>query len=289
MSFSATEAAFEGFRVVRRKPAVVLFWGAMYLLMFALMFGIGAPSFARVMALAETIERSSEPSLSDLQQLGMIYMGMIGWLAPLGLVIGAVLNAAVARSVLRPEQGAWGYLRLGRDELRVLVVNLVLGLLFGLAGGIGFVAVGAFFAGGQPIFYLLGLLAALAVIAGLIWLGVKLSLAVPITVDRGRIALFDSFAATRGRFWPLLGMAIIVLIMTWVVSLLGYIIFMPISLMTGGGLEGLAVYDGLDLPALLTRAWPALAAWSVVNAVLSALQLAVLIAPFSAAWKDLRA
>mgnify|MGYP002652092819 CR=1 FL=1 len=35
MSFSATEAAFEGFRVVRRKPVVVPFWSAVYLAMFA--------------------------------------------------------------------------------------------------------------------------------------------------------------------------------------------------------------------------------------------------------------
>jgi hypothetical protein len=40
--------------------------------------------------------------------------------------------------------------------------------------------------------------------------------------------------------------------------------------------------------AMLGQAWPAILGWSVVNAVLSALQLAVLYAPFSAAWQGLR-
>ena len=34
MSFSATDAAFEGFRVVRRRPAVALAWGLTYLLLY---------------------------------------------------------------------------------------------------------------------------------------------------------------------------------------------------------------------------------------------------------------
>ena len=42
MSFSATDAAFEGFRVVRRHPVVALAWGLTYLLLYVVMFGFGA-------------------------------------------------------------------------------------------------------------------------------------------------------------------------------------------------------------------------------------------------------
>ena len=123
--------------------------------------------------------------------------------------------------------------------------------------------------------------------AGLIWLAVRLSLAVPMTLDQGRIVIFESFKATRGRFWPLLGMSVIVFIMTMVVSLLGSIVAMPITLMTGG-LNSLAAFDGASAAEMLQQSWVAIISWSVINAILSALQLAVLYAPFSAAWQGLR-
>ena len=290
MTFSATEAAFEGFRVVRRKPVLVLLWGAVYLAMFLVMFGVGSGSFARIMTLAQAVEQSAEPSLEDVRQLAMAYVGL-SWLAPVGLVVAAVLSAAVARAVLRPAEDAWGYLRLGKDELRVMAVSVVIGVMLGLASAIGFIVIGTIAhlggASGQAVMFLIALLLGLGLVALLIWAAVRLSLAVPMTLDRGRIVILESFKATRGHFWPLLGMSVIVFIMTMVVSLLGSIVAMPITLMTGG-LERLAVLDGVPAMAMLGQAWPAILGWSVVNAVLSALQLAVLYAPFSAAWQGLR-
>jgi len=289
MSFSATEAAFEGFRIVRRKPVVVLFWSAVYLAVFAATTFLGASSIARIMAMAEAMESSQ--SVGDMEQLGLAINGFMIWVAPLFLLSGAVLSAAVARSVLRPEQSAWGYLRLGKDELRILAVSVAMGLILGVLGGAGFTAVSLLFvagaSSGQAILFLVALLVALGVIAGLIWLGVRLSLAVPMTLDRGRITLFDSFKATKGRFWPMLGMTLIVAIMTLVVSFLGGIVAMPVTLITGG-LERLATLDGASYAETIATAWPALTAWSVINAILSALQLAVLYAPFSAVWRDVR-
>ena len=56
MSFSATDAAFEGFRVVRRHPVVALAWGLVYLLMYVVMFGLGADKWAALMAAGEALE-----------------------------------------------------------------------------------------------------------------------------------------------------------------------------------------------------------------------------------------
>ena len=128
----------------------------------------------------------------------------------------------------------------------------------------------------------------LATCALLIWLSVRLSLAIPITVAERRIALLDSFALTKGRFWPLFGMAVIVFIMTLLVGLLSSIIAMPMTLMSGGGLEGLAAYGGQSTMAILQQAGPMIAAWVVLNALFSALQLAVMYAPFSAAYRDIK-
>jgi hypothetical protein len=291
MSFSATEAAFEGFRVVRRHPMTVLFWGLAYLVLFLGMFGLGGGQWAAIMASAEALEQSSNPSPEDLMALGQAYGGLFVWLAPLGLAIGAVISTAAARSVLRPEEKAWGYVRLGMDEVRVLAVTLVVALMVGLSSGLLFggvgVAVGIGAASGQAVMFLLALILTLAAIALIVWLSVKLSLAVPITVDRRKISLFESFAATKGHFWPLLGMALLAIVMSFVVSILGTIISAGTDLATGG-LDGLSRFAGLGMVDVLVRAWPAILVSSLVNAILSALQAAVLYAPFSAAWQALR-
>lgn len=291
MSFSATEAAFEGFRVVRRHPTTALFWGLAYLVMFLAMFGLGGGQWAAIMAAAEAIERSSDPSPDDLMLLMQAYAGLLVWLVPLGLAIGAVLSAAVARSVLRPEESRWGYVRFGMDELRVLAVTVVIGLITGLLSGVLFAVVssliGVGVASGQGVMFLLALIVALGAIALVIWLSVKFSLAVPMTLDRRRISVLESFNATKGRFWPLLGMAIIALMMSFIVSILGGIISAGTDLTTGG-IAGLASMNGLSTLDVLVRGWPAIMVWSLVNAFLSALQLAVLYAPFSAAWMDIR-
>ena len=112
MSLSATEAAFEGFRVVRRKPTVVAWWALAYLVLFAVAFALAGPSLIEVMTIADTMN-AANPSPADMQRLGAAYAGL-AWLLPAGLLFGAVLNTAIVRAVLRPEEGRLGYLRLGQ-------------------------------------------------------------------------------------------------------------------------------------------------------------------------------
>ena len=51
-------------------------------------------------------------------------------------------------------------------------------------------------------------------------------------------------------------------------------------------LEGL---EDESLQVILQAAWPAIAAWILINSVMSALQVAVVYAPFSAAYRDIKA
>ena len=290
MTFSATEAAFEGFRVVRRHPLAILFWALAYVVFFAAFFGLFAGPLATVMATTESLE-GTQPSPQEMQALMQNWFGFL-WLGlPLSLVLGAVLNTAVVRSVLKPGDKAFGYMRLGGDELRVLVVSVLLGIVIFAATVILFVIVGVL-AGiaGQAntgVGILVGVLLGLGAAAVLIWLAIRLSLAVPITFHEKRIAPFDSFALTKGQVFPLLGMAVIAFIMSILVSVLGTIIALPVTLATGG-LNQLAAMDGQSTAQILQAAGPGLIGWGVVNAIFSALQLAVIYAPFSAAYRDLK-
>lgn len=292
MTFSASDAAFEGSRVVRRRPLTVVWWALAYIAFFAVFFAVTAGSLVSVMATVQALERSGEPTFEDARALAMAYLGLFGMAVPLSFVFGAILHAAVARSVLRPEQSRFGYMRLGMDEVRVLGVAVVVSLatmaasaaIFGVIG----VAAAIITVMEVPILWVLIILLVLAGVAAVIWLLVRLSLAVPMTLDRGRFSLVEAFVLTRGRVLPILGMAIIAAIMAILVSLLGMVIALPIQLAMGGGLETLGVYDGQTLIQILSQAAPLLIVWAVVNAVFSALQLAVVYAPFSEAYRQLR-
>ena len=288
MAFSATDAAFEGFRVVRRAPLSLVFWALFYLVVMAAAFAVMGPSLASAMAAAERLEQVGTPTINDFMPIINSFGLVFSILLPVSLLSSAVMSAAIARSVLYPTQKALGYLRFGADELRVLAVSVALGIVFivlmGLIWGMTF-ALGAA-AVNTPVLWLIVVVFFLVAWAAFIWLLVRLSLAVPMTLAEKRIVLFDSFKLTKGRVWPLLGMAIIAGVMSFVVSMLGSLIFLPIQ-MTAGGMETLATVEGLNLFGMLQQAWPAILAYVVINAVISALQVAVIYAPFSAAYRDI--
>ena len=292
MSFSATEAAFEGFRVVRRKPLTVIFWALAYIAMMGTLFALAGGSIASLMAAMEGLQGSQEPSPEQMAAIWRSYLPLFALVIPVSLLFGSVMNAAVVRSVVRPEQSAFGYLRLGMDELRTLAVTIVLAVLYGIFMMVAAMAVGilAGFAANAdiPALWILVVLAGLGLVVLLVWLAVRFSLAVPITVAEGRIAIFDSFAMTRKHVWPLIGMAIIAWIMSMVVGLLGGLVALPVTMLLGAGGD-LATMDGQTTLQILQAAWPMVAGWIVVQSVLSALQLAVVYAPYSAAYRDLKA
>ena len=299
MGFSATDAAFEGFRLVRRNPVALAAWTLVYLV-YTLATLFAAGGMMRSMAVwveqMEALEAGPAPTspeaLVPIMESYVAAMSHMAWAIPLSLVISAVLMAAIARAVLTPGTGGFGYLRLGMDEVRVFVVTLVIAILFSLASMIAFVV--AIVVGGIAISVMEGwgvlvmVLMVLAALAFVIWLGVRWSLAVPITMDQKRFAIFDSFAVTKGRFWPLFGMAVIAWIMVIIVSLLAGIVSMPISMMGGMSMFGNLSGDPTEMFRNFNPTNPWIIASAVVNAFVYALTVAVVYAPFSAAYRDIK-
>ena len=295
---SASDAAFEGFRLVRRKPVALIAWALLYAVLslasvFAMSNAIGL--MVEWGERAEALE-SAEPTQAEVmavfQGFGEVMLSL-AWLLPVSLIVGAMLMAAVARAVLNPRAGGFGYLRLGMDEVRVFVVSLVLcillfcgwlavGLLVGVLAGIAG-------ATGASWMWLVVVLGGLAGVAAIVWLAVRLSLAVPITVAENRFAIFDSFALTKGRFWPLLGMAVIAFVMVLVISLLAMVVTLPLNLMTG--LESWSFGSNAD-PEVMAAALDVTNPWVIVNAlveaVVYALTVGVMYAPFAAAYRDIK-
>jgi hypothetical protein len=293
MGFSATEAAFEGFRVVRRKPLALVWWAGAYLLVMAMGFALIAAPLVNLMVAMQTLQSSSAaPDMTEFQPVWAAYGAIMPIVFPLGIIFGAVMNAAIVRSVVSPQSDAFGYMRLGMDEVRTAVVTLVLTILSIIVSVLVFGLVGIMFgfaaAAEMPLLVLVGVVATIGALVLMAWLAARLSLAVPITVAEKRIAIFDSWGLTKGRTWPIIGMAVIAFVMTVVVSLLGSLIFLPLTMMVGAMNDWTAL-EGMALPEILAAVGPALAVSILVQAVMSSLQLAVVYAPFSAAYRDIKA
>lgn len=295
MAFSASDAAFEGFRLARRSPLTILIWAVFYAAMTVAILAVAGGAMGNFMELAQGLETGGEPTTAEMTAFMSAYFGFLGLILPISLILGSIAYAAVNRAIVRPAESAFGYLRLGMDELRVLVVQIALGLTiglgFGLLGGVVFGVLGAATGmAGEGMAPLLGLLMFVAVIALVclaVWVSVRLSLALPITVAERRIAIFDSWNLTRGHFWSLLGMALLAFVMCIVVQILLSIVLMPILYFTASGFENLSSLETMSPVEIMTAMAPVAIAILVFSAIVSALQAAIIYAPFASAYLGL--
>ncbi|HEX8471920.1 MAG TPA: hypothetical protein VF633_12470 [Brevundimonas sp.] len=269
MSFSATEAAFEGFRVTRHHPVAVLAWALVALISLFAMYLMVAPILSPIAGEFQAVMASGgklQPSLALQTQLSYAALATV----PVSMVAQAILMPAVYRAMTNTGRDRFGFLRLGREELRTLgalaivtIVSLIVNqageslAALALASGIGAVAL---------------LIQVAAMIAG-IYLSVRLVFVVPAAFAEGRIDLKAGWQATAGLFWSLLGMAIIAGFMACIVMLLLGIVALPISVgvVSGGGAT----------PASLV----ALGGLMLLMALAVALSMTVLAAPFMTAYR----
>jgi hypothetical protein len=256
--FSPTEAAFEGFRLTREHPRAVVAWAFAYFL-FTLVVAVLTltwigPEFAQFKALSESANPDPAQLVAVMRKLGPFLLVVI----PMQVIFFSVLNCAIYRAVLRPFESGMGYLRLGRDEFRMVAVIAVLFLLWlatvfvvavvvslaastiGVSGG----GLGAF----------VGVVIDIAIFCTAIWVLVRLSLAAPMTFDQRRLVIFGSWAFTRGSVWPLVGAYVLAAVLGAVIVVLMMLIssaIIAVSFMaTGGTIAGLAQSAHADISTL---------------------------------------
>jgi hypothetical protein len=211
------------FGLIRERFVAVAIWTAVYFAgNIAMMLSIGS-----MFGVATNPAAAGDPS------------AVIGALIPVYLIsfvmmlVGLVLYSAAMRAVLRPGADSVGYLRLGMDELRLLGLLILFGivgfvLLFGFSMIAGLASVGAMRSESSGITALVVILATLALFAVMLFLIVRFSLAFPLTLHRGTFVIGEAWRLSRGRFWTLFGAA-------FVVTLLVTILNMAVSLVTMGG------------------------------------------------------
>lgn len=277
-AFSPSDAAMEGFRLMRRHPVVILAWSVIYSV------GIGVIAVAMLMMLGpDFIELARKQDiLSDVDALGDALAQ--SWPAfilvlLLTVLLTAIMTAGVFRLDLKPAERKFVYLRIGPEEFRLVGANLILlGIGFAFLV-VGFLATSVAALAGP----LVGSLAGLACVAVGLYVGVRLALVTPMTFDTGKIALREGWSLTKGRFWPLLGMIVLAVVFyVMIVVLVGIFVLLLGELAVGG--DVLKEFN-------LTNAVAALAALAVfgIQLIMQIVQIVMIYGPFAVAYQKLRA
>lgn len=191
--FSASDAALEGFQVIRRDWRVIVGWAG---------FNLVAPVAAVAVFVIAGVVYSATAG-GDASQFGEVVGGPMLSLAT--LVIQMMIGMAVYRLMFQPEEHGWLYLRFGPDELRGIGVTLVLAAA---VGAVILLAVGVARAV-QPISNAATVVVGLAAIAIAFWLVMRLGFAGPLCVAEKRIDFARSWRLSRGHTWSLVGMTIL--------------------------------------------------------------------------------
>ena len=275
MKFSPSEAALEGFRLTRERPGTVFAWAGVYftgMLVIAIFMMVSlGPQFialAKKGMTADDVDSVAEM----LTHSGPAFILVV----LLAVFLVSLLTSGIYRLVLRPQEPGFAHLRLGRDELRLTAVNLLLFAIGMLCLFLGFVAVAA----GEQVNPALGAVAGAVVAAVTIWIGVRLSLATPMTFATHRFSIREAWALTHGRFWSMFGMIVLAVIFYVMVWLLISIIALAIVAVLGGE-------QGAQSGQFSATAIAAGVATLIIQFVLQVLQLVMIYSPFAVAYQQL--
>jgi len=277
IKFSPSEAALEGFRLTRERPGTIFGWGVVFAIC---MFVIGRLMLISLdPQLIELTRSKKQIEQQDFDQIsGLLAQSWPTFLLVLVLVaaVYSTLTAGIYRLVLRPGEKGFLHLRFGRDELRLTGLNLVL-VAFGMLGLTMEIAALAAASQGASV----AMLAAVVIFVASIWIGVRLSLATPMTFAEHRFAIGDAWAATQGKFWPLLGMIVLAAIFYVMIWLLISIIGAALIGLAGGS-EALENISALSGPAIVIAALVVF-----LQLILQVIQLVMIYAPFGVAYRQL--
>jgi hypothetical protein len=167
---------------------------------------------------------SQPPQLAMMQS--MRGLQALSWLVNFGsYFVTATLLCAAYRATLRPGEGGFAFLRVGRDELNLFLLMLIVAFGGGIALVFLMLIVGVivalliFLTQNTPaISILLGFVAVLGTMGALIYVAVRLSMMFPLSFIRRKLVIDQAWAMTRDRFWILFPPYLAIAVLTTAVA-----------------------------------------------------------------------
>lgn len=284
MSVRPVDAALEGLRTMRRKPLPVLAWATFSLVMLPIL-GLFAKIVLGDEGRAALAGRAGSADPREILDLVTHLGGVMVLLIAVALALASVLQAAIIRSVIEPKNDRFAYLRLGKEELQLLIVSLI---TWAAALGVTVIPTGAVVLGASllsgPAAGWFGTLGALAVIGLSLWVAVRLSLLGPHAFSHHHIDIREAWVQTHGQFLRLLGMYVLAIILAALVSIIGTTVSSIIGNVLGGGVDPLS---GGDVVASHPRLILVLLANLLLAPVFLTLQTVILVAAPARAFAQL--
>jgi hypothetical protein len=294
--------AFEGFRIIRERPKLILFWAPVLLLSQVISAGIlilmAGPEFMAIMDMYNKfgfgVVTDHAAEYANLAQKVTPAFGA-GFLV--SMFFSAIVLCAVYRAVLGIGDDRYGYLKFGKDELRQIAISfllLVFAFVVSIVFTIGLIIVGGILVAltqatmGAPAITF-GFVSALVSVAFYLWLVIRLSLVPVQSFDEKRLNFRGSFRLTKGHFWQLLLGYVVTIIMIMLVQILCEIIFVALAVpFLGLDMGGADMRQTFDLSRLESLANPVVAGYMIMSALRAPLLSALLIGAQAAAYKSLK-
>jgi hypothetical protein len=217
--------------------AIIVPYGLLLLLLYAAMYYFMGQFFSDMSLVSGDID-NMQPSEIFSQVGSMLGANVIIMLFSL-VIMSSGMNAAYRWYLDKNLTGQIGALRFGADEFRTVGVLILYGLLVFMLPYLSIfvvmvlaVALKAVLPSvvGSILAGLLMLVSIVGMFASMVYLSVKLSLCVPLSLQRKKITMFDSMRLTKGRGWALLGayaiIGLVYFVITMVLSSVQNMVFM---------------------------------------------------------------
>lgn len=288
--FSASDAAFSGFRLVRENLKTVAIWAAAMTVLSVLSNVLAIQFFGpKLEAFLGYVSDNSNPDPEEFIRRASDLAPLMLWSLPYSLILNGVILAALNRVVLRHEDRRVAYLGLGMDELRQAVVWLLASLVLMGVLFVGSAVSGFLGAMGGPTGAFLALLGLVGSVCGVVYLAVRLSFASAVTFDTGKITLFRSMGETKGLFWPLLGAYLLAGVMSVIVVLLIWTIVSAIGLIASGDFAATGRMMRADTSSLAAYFTPAGIVQALFSGLISVLTTLIVFGPAPTIYRELKA
>jgi hypothetical protein len=299
MAISIGSAVGAGFTLIGRRPLSVVSWGFFSYFAILLLFVIGV-AIVGLPVLAKLASLNGQTP--DPNQVGQMMLGVFVALWPAlalvmvgGLFIGAMVQGAVIRSILDPDERRFASLRFGRQEVALVLLALLYIPVFILAAAVSVLFMGGAIGIGRAIHgFAGGLFAFIVCVAyavGFAWVALRFSLAAPMTFAAGGVRFFSSWNLTKGEGWRLYGLAWL-LVAVWIGVTFAYSIASSIVNVIFAGAAMASVLGpasangGAPDTAALMSHWPLLALAYLPSLLMAAAFNGVLQAIAQGPWAD---